>query len=72
MHRNKIFDAETGFDIDRQLNQFLSVDKSKDVISKLVKDAVKTNIEKGNEYSRKRIADAELQIIKLKKEILAS
>jgi hypothetical protein len=69
MHRNKIFDVNTGFDMDRQLEQFLSVSTSKDKIKALVKTAVETNIESGNEYSRKRIADAEREIIKLKKDI---
>jgi hypothetical protein len=69
MDRNKIFDIDTGFDMDRQLGQFLSVSSSKEEIKMLVKSSVEANIEKRNKYSNERIADAERQIIALKKEI---
>jgi hypothetical protein len=69
MHRNKIFNSDTGFDMDRQREQFLSVNGNKEKITTLVKKAVENNIQKGNEYSLKRIADAEREILDLKKKI---
>jgi hypothetical protein len=69
MHRNKIFDVDTGFDMDDKTEQFLSVSTSKEKIKVLVKKSVEKNIVEGNEYSYKRIADAEREIIELKKKI---
>lgn len=69
MHRNKLFNVDTGFDMDRQLEQFLCVRKDKEKIKELVSASVEKNIKKGNEYSFKLIKDAELEIIKLKKKI---
>lgn len=69
MHRNKIFNVATGFDMDRQLDQFLSVSTSKEKIKTLVKASVETSIAEGNAYSLKRIADAERDIKRLKKEM---
>ena len=69
MHRNKIFDIKTGFDMDRQLERYLCVSTSKEEIKALVRTAVKNNIAKVNKYSNERIAHAEREIIRLKKEI---
>jgi hypothetical protein len=69
MHRDKIFDINTGFDMDRQLNQYLSVNPNKETIKVLVKSSIEANIAKRNNDLNEKIAYAEREIIKLKKEI---
>lgn len=69
MHRNKIFDVKTGFDMDRQLERLLPVSTHKEEIKELVKKSVAETIEKGNSYRERRIADAEREILKLRQEM---
>lgn len=69
MHRNKIFDVKTGLDKDDKTDQFLPVSTHKEEIKTLVEKKVTEEIEKGNSYRQRRIEQAELEILKLKKEM---
>lgn len=69
MHRNKIFDVKTGLDKDDKLEQFLPVPTHKEEIKALVEKKVAEEIKRGNDYRENRIKQAELEILKLKKEM---
>lgn len=69
MHRNNLFDIETGLDMDRQLEQLLPIPTHKKDIKALVKKSVAEKIEEGNSYRAEQIARAEREILKLKKEM---
>lgn len=69
MHRNKIFDIETGFDMDRQLERFLPIKTHNEEIQTLVKTSVEKAIEKGNSFRRSKIERLEREIKELKQEI---
>lgn len=69
MHRNKLFDVNTGLDKDRQLDRFLPIKTHKEEVQQLIKTSVEDAIEKGNSLRRSEIERLENKIKALKQEI---
>jgi hypothetical protein len=68
MHRNKIFDVNTGFDQDRKHERFIGVKQHPEMLKDLIRIAKDEAIAEGNAYTDKCIRRAEQELIALKQQ----
>tara|TARA_Y100000588_G_scaffold240585_2_gene254395 strand:- start:26341 stop:26814 length:474 start_codon:yes stop_codon:yes gene_type:complete len=69
MHRGKLFDVETGLDVDNKRDQFLPIKTHKEKIKTLINESVQAAIKEKEAYNLSRIERLEREIESIKQEM---